>query len=63
MPVFDFNSTPDEKKTAECTYPVIRSNENEATAEKPMIVIDNKICQWAVIIPAVYLQTGLREPI
>lgn len=46
MPVFDFNSTPDEKKTAECTYTVIRSNENEATAEKPMMVLDNKICQW-----------------
>ena len=46
MPVFDFNSTPDEKKPAECTYTVIRSNENEATAEKPMMVLDNKICQW-----------------
>ena len=42
MPVFDFNSTPDEKKPAECTYTVIRSNENEATAEKPMMVLDNK---------------------
>ena len=31
MPVFDFNATPDEKKPAECTYTVIRSNENEAT--------------------------------
>ena len=37
MPVFDFNSTPDEKKPAECTYTVIRSNENGATAEKPII--------------------------
>ena len=46
MPVFDFNSTPDEKKPAECTYTVIRSNENEATAEKPMMVLDNKIRQW-----------------
>ena len=27
MPVFDFNATPDEKKPAECTYTVIRSNE------------------------------------
>ena len=40
MPVFDFNSTPDEKKPAECTYTVIRSNENESTAEKPMMVLD-----------------------
>lgn len=30
---FDFNATPDEKKPAECTYTVIRSNENEATIE------------------------------
>ena len=28
MPVFDFNATPDEKKPAECTYTVIRSNVN-----------------------------------
>ncbi len=34
MPVFDFNSTPDEKKPAECTYTVIRSNENEATSRE-----------------------------
>ena len=46
MPVFDFNSTPDEKKPAECTYTVIRSNENEATIEKPMMILDNKTCKW-----------------
>ena len=44
MPVFDFNATPDEKKPAECTYTVIRSNENEATIEKPMMILDNKQC-------------------
>ena len=46
MPVFDFNATPDEKKPAECTYTVIRSNENEATIEKPMMILDNKLCKW-----------------
>ena len=46
MPVFDFNATPDEKKPAECTYTVIRSNENEATIEKPMMILDNKQCKW-----------------
>ena len=46
MPVFDFNATPDEKKPAECTYTVIRSNENEATIEKPMMILDNKHCKW-----------------
>ena len=46
MPVFDFNATPDEKKPAECTYTVILSNENEATIEKPMMIMDNKQCKW-----------------
>ncbi len=34
------------KKPAECTYTVIRSNENEATIEKPMMILDNKQCKW-----------------
>ena len=42
MPVFDFKHTPDEKKTQECTYTTFRSNETEATAEKPMLVLDNR---------------------
>ena len=42
MPVFDFNATPDEKNPADCTYTVIRSIENEATIEKPMMILDNK---------------------
>lgn len=59
MPVFDFNATPDEKKPAECTYTVIRSNENEATIEKPMMI-------WIIsnvngnIIPAAYLPIRSR---
>ena len=40
MPVFDFKHTPDEKKAQECTYTTFRSNETEATAEKPMLVLD-----------------------
>ena len=51
MPVFDFNATPDEKKPAECTYTVIRSNENEATIEKPMM------------IPKSFLIRKMKEPI
>ena len=62
MPVFDFNSTPDEKKPAECTYTVIRSNENEATAEKP-IFFWTMLPASGLIIPAVYLRTRLREPL
>ena len=41
MPVFDFKHTSDEKKVQECTYTTFRSNETEATAEKPMLVLDN----------------------
>ena len=33
MPVFDFNNTPDDKKTAECTYTIFYSGEGEATPE------------------------------
>lgn len=46
MPVFDFKDTPDHKNLAECTYTVFRSNENTATPEKPMMLLDNKKRQW-----------------
>ena len=43
MPVFDFNSVPDEeKKNAVCTYEIFMSSEESATPEKPILVIDNK---------------------
>ena len=38
MPVFDFNSVPDEeKKNAVCTYETFMSNEESATPEKPIL--------------------------
>ena len=47
MPVFDFNSVPDEeKKNAVCTYEIFMSSEESATPEKPILVIDNKNKQW-----------------
>ena len=46
MPVFDFNNTPDDKKTAECTYTIFYSGEGEATPEKPMMVLDNQMKKW-----------------
>ena len=46
MPVFDFKHTSDEKKFQECTYTTFRSNETEATAEKPMLVLDNSNRKW-----------------
>ena len=41
MPVFDFNNTPEEGKTPECTYTVFYSSEQEASTEPPMLVLDN----------------------
>ena len=46
MPVFDFSNTPDTKIKGECTYTIFRSNETEATAEKPILILDNKSRQW-----------------
>ena len=47
MPVFDFNSVPDEeRKNAVCTYETFMSSEECASPEKPILVIDNKNKQW-----------------
>lgn len=46
MPVFDFTNTPEENKEFECTYTVIESNERVATADKPIMVLDNGKRQW-----------------
>ncbi len=61
MPVFDFKHTPDEKKAQECTYTTFRSNETEATAEKPMLVLDNTATGNGSIIPVVFSPTRLRR--
>lgn len=42
MPVFDFNEEKQEKRDAVCTYTTFRSDEPEATAEKPILIIDSK---------------------
>lgn len=41
MPVFDFKDIPDSKAPAVCTYTVFQSVENEATPEKPIMLLDN----------------------
>lgn len=41
MPVFDFSDKPDSKNEAVCTYVTYKSSANEATAEKPIMIIDN----------------------
>lgn len=42
MAVFDFNNTPGEENKAICTYETFTSDEPEATADKPIMILDNK---------------------
>ncbi len=48
MPVFDFRDTPENKRKAasECTYTIFRSDEPEATPEKPVMLLDNSSRAW-----------------
>jgi len=46
MAVYDFNNEPDDKIVAECTYEAFQSNEDTATPEKPIMVLDNSAKEW-----------------
>ena len=46
MPVFDFTNTPDENHPSECTYTLITSNENTASPERPILLLDNRSRKW-----------------
>ncbi len=46
MAVFDFNSTPDTKNPAVCTYRIFSSDHSEATPESPILLIDNSQQHW-----------------
>ena len=47
MPVFDFTKTPeDNNKDVVCTYTTFSSNEREASAQKPILILDNKEREW-----------------
>ena len=46
MPVFDFTNAPEDKKQAECTYETFRSNEENPTADKPILLLENKKRAW-----------------
>ena len=41
MPVFDFSEKANEKGESICTYVTFASEEHEASAHKPIMVIDN----------------------
>lgn len=46
MPVFDFKNTPEQKNYSECTYTTFCSNESSASAEKPILILDNREHAW-----------------
>ncbi|MCD7954532.1 MAG: AAA family ATPase [Lachnospiraceae bacterium] len=47
MPVFDFSGIPQKREqAAECTYTIVRSNAPSASAERPILVLDNSRRQW-----------------
>ena len=41
MPVFDFSAAPEDSRQPECTYTTFQSNEETATPEKPIMILDN----------------------
>ena len=41
MPVFDFKNSPEDARVPECTYTVFRTNQSEASAEHPILILDN----------------------
>ncbi len=45
MPVFDFNNTPEESKTPQCTYTVFYSSHSQAGPDHPVLVLDNRAGQ------------------
>jgi len=47
MPVFDFSNTQDSNVEAVCTYSTFSSNERVATADKPILILDNSQRQWS----------------
>lgn len=46
MPVFDFNHTPEKGNVPVCTYTTFLSNEEKATVEKPILILDNRKKEW-----------------
>lgn len=46
MPVFDFHDSADKKSAAVCTYTAFRSNEAHPSAERPLLLLDNRKREW-----------------
>lgn len=61
MPVFDFNSAPEDKKEVQCTYTTFCSNEDHATPECRFLFWITRTGS-GIIIPAVYLPIRISRP-
>lgn len=46
MPVFDFSGSEDGRNKSICTYEIFQSSAPEATADRPIMVIDNSESKW-----------------
>ena len=46
MPVFNFNNTPDTKEPVKCTYTTFASDADHASAEQPILILDNSKKEW-----------------
>ena len=46
MPVFDFKSSPEDKREAVCTYTSFKSSNSTPTKENPLLILDNKNRHW-----------------
>ncbi|MCR5272612.1 MAG: AAA family ATPase [Lachnospiraceae bacterium] len=47
MPVFDFNSTPDNNEKNICTYTIFKSDESNPDTDHPIMVLDNTTKEWS----------------
>ena len=50
MPVFDFNNTPDTKEPVKCTYTTFASDADHASAEQPILILDNSKKEWKCLL-------------
>lgn len=46
MPVFDFSNRTDNNSQPECTYQIFYSDENTASPEMPILILDNSRRKW-----------------
>ena len=47
MPVFDFNRMPEKNSQPVCTYVTFRSSDPDTSPERPILVLDNSLREWA----------------